>query len=139
MATPQPVMSPSATPVTAVLDHASGPRRQEADELVALFGEISGERPVVWAERIIGFGEYEYRYDTGHSGRAPRLAFATGPRQHTLYLEADFAERWPDLLAELGPHRASKVCLYLTRMTGVNRSALRSLLERTFAETRAAN
>lgn len=130
MATQQPVMSPSDTPVEEVLDRATGARRAEADELVALCSEVSGDRPVVWAGRIIGFGEYEYRYASGHGGRAPRLAFAPGAAKHTIYMPEAFAERWPDLMAELGPHRASKVCLYLTRLTGVNRRALRALLER---------
>jgi hypothetical protein len=137
MAAQQPAMAPSDLPVEEVLDRATGPRRAEADELLALLGEISGEQPVVWAGRIIGFGEYEYRYESGREGRAPLLAFAPGPAKHTIYLTEDFSERWPDLMARLGEHRASKVCLYLTRLTGVDRSALRALLERSLAETRA--
>lgn len=137
MAAKQPAMSPSDAPVAEVLDRATGPRRAEADELLALLGEISGEKPVVWAGRIIGFGEFEYRYESGHGGRSPLLAFAPGPAQHTIYLVDNFSERWPDLVARLGKHRASKVCLYLTRLTGVDRSALRTLLERSLAEARA--
>ncbi|MCD2440960.1 DUF1801 domain-containing protein [Agromyces sp. SYSU K20354] len=136
MATKQPAMSPSDLPVEVVLDRATGRRRAEADELLAMFGEISGEQPAVWAGRIIGFGEVEYRYESGHGGREPRLAFAPGPTQHTIYLPEHFSERWPDLMAELGKHRASKVCLYLTRLTDVDRSVLRRLLERSLAETR---
>lgn len=49
MAAKPPVMSPSDLPVAEVLDRATGPRRAEADELLALLGEISGEQPVVWA------------------------------------------------------------------------------------------
>ncbi len=135
MATKQPAMSPSDLPVEDVLDRATGPRRAEARELVALLGEITGETPVVWAGRIIGFGEYEYRYDSGHSGRAPLLAFAPGATKHTLYLVPAFAERWPELLAQLGPHRASKGCLYLTRLTGIDRAVLRTLLERSLDAT----
>lgn len=135
MAAKPPAMSPSGLPVIEVLERATGPRRTEADELLALLGEISGEQPVVWAGRIIGFGEYEYRYETGHGGLAPLLAFAPGPAKHTIYLVNDFSERWPDLIAGLGKHRASKACLYLTRLTGVDRSALRKLLERSLAET----
>ncbi|HPT94886.1 MAG TPA: DUF1801 domain-containing protein [Microbacteriaceae bacterium] len=135
MATKQPAMSPSDLPVEDVLDRATGPRRAEADELLALLGEITGETPVVWAGRIIGFGEYEYRYDSGHSGRAPLLAFAPGATKHTLYLVPAFAERWPELLAQLGPHRASKGCLYLTRLTGIDRAVLRTLLERSLDAT----
>ncbi|HYI32642.1 MAG TPA: DUF1801 domain-containing protein [Glaciibacter sp.] len=137
MAAKQPAMSPSDLPVAEVLDRATGPRRAEADELLAMFGEISGEQPVVWAGRIIGFGEFEYRYESGRGGRSPLLAFAPGPAQHTIYLADDFSERWPDLVAALGKHRASKVCLYLTRLTGVDRTALRALLERSLAEARS--
>lgn len=133
----QPAMSPSDVPIGQVLDRASGPRRAEADELFALFSEISGEKPVVWAGRIIGFGEVEYRYESGRGGRTPLLAFAPGPRNHTIYLPEDFSERWPDLMAELGSYRASKVCLYLTRLTGVNRTALRTLLEYALAEAQS--
>lgn len=138
MAAKPPAMSPSDQPVTEVLDRATGPRRAEADELLAILGDISGEQPVVWAGRIIGFGEYEYRYESGHGGRAPLLAFAPGPTKHTIYLVNDFSERWPDLMERLGKHRASKACLYLTRLTEVDRSALRELLERSLAETQSA-
>ena len=132
----QPAMSPSDLPVADVLDRATGDRRLEADELLAMFGEVSGEQPVVWAGRIIGFGEFEYRYESGRSGRAPLLAFASGPATHTIYLPEDFSERWPDLMDGLGPHRASKVCLYLARLTGVDRGVLRTVLERSLAEAR---
>lgn len=90
----------------------------------------------MWAGRIIGFGEYRYRYESGHEGSAPLLAFAPGSAKHTIYLVSDFSERWPDLMVRLGQHRASKACLYLTRLTGVDRSALRKLLEHSLAETR---
>ena len=134
MAAKQPAMSPSDLPVEQVLDKATGPRRAEADELLAMFGEISGEQPVVWAGRIIGFGEFEYRYESGRALRSPQLAFAPGPAQHTIYLPEHFSERWPDLMSALGEHRASKVCLYLPRLTGVDRGVLRTLLERSLAE-----
>ena len=133
----QPAMSPSDVPVELVLDRATGPRRAEADELLAMFTEISGEEPVVWAGRIIGFGEYEYRYESGRGGRSPMLAFAPGPSKHTIYLPNEFAERWPDLMAKLGKHRASKVCLYLTRLTDVDRGVLRELLELARVEAEA--
>ena len=131
-----PAMSPSDTPVTAALDRATGPRRAEADELLAMHAAVSGAEPVVWAGRIIGFGEHRYEYDSGRSGVVPELGFAPGAKHHTIYLVEGFAERWPALLASLGPHRASKVCLYLTRLSSVDRDVLRELLERTLAAVR---
>lgn len=128
-------MSPSDMPVGEVLDRATGPRRAEANELLELHADITGAAPVVWAGRIIGFGEYAYRYESGHSGRAPLLAFAPGPARHTVYLSTGFADRWPDLLERLGPHRASKACLYITRLATIDRAVLRELLERSLAQT----
>lgn len=129
-------MRPTGEAVQVVLDRATGPRREEADELLTMHEEITGEEPVVWAGRIVGFGEYEYRYDSGHGGRAPLLAFAPGSARHTIYLATGFAEKWPDLVQRLGPHKASTACLYLTRLSKVDRDVLRQLLELTLADTR---
>lgn len=136
MATKEPAMSPSDQSPAEVLDRVTGPRRAEAEVLLAMHRELSGADAVVWAGRILGFGEVEYHYESGRSGRMPELAFATGPRMHTLYLANDFADRWPDLLERLGPHRSSKACLYLTRLSGVDLDVLRDLLRRTLDETR---
>lgn len=136
MAAKEPAMSPSDLPLEQLLDRVTGPRRAEADVLLAIHRELSGCEPVVWAGRILGFGEIEYRYESGHGGRMPLLAFATGQRMHTLYLANDFAERWPDLTAKLGPHRASKACLYLTRLANIDLDVLREILQRSLDETR---
>ncbi|AGW40969.1 2-dehydro-3-deoxyphosphooctonate aldolase [Leifsonia xyli subsp. cynodontis DSM 46306] len=130
-------MTPSDLPVAAVLDRVPGPRRAEAERLLALHAEVSDEPPIVWAGRIQGFGEYHYRYASGHEGDAPLLGFASDRRRHTVYLLPGFADSHAGLLATLGPHTASKVCLYLPRLTGVDEGVLRQLLEATLAETRA--
>lgn len=132
-----PAMRPTGEPLADVLDRATGARRAEADALVALLADVSGEAPVVWAGRIVGFGAHEYRYETGHGGVAPVLAFAPGRAHHTLYLESGFAERWADLLDALGPHRSSVACLYVPRLANVDRAVLRAILERSMAETLA--
>lgn len=136
MSTKPPAMRPTGEDVQSVLDRASGPRRGEVDELLQIHSDVTGEDPVVWAGRIIGFGEYEYRYDSGHGGRAPLLAFAPGAARHTIYLSTGFAERWPELLMRLGPHKASKACLYLTRLSHVDVTVLRELLELSLADVR---
>ena len=126
---------PSDTRVEEALDRATGPRREEVAELLDLFEEVAQQPPVVWADRIVGFGQYEYTYDSGREGIAPEIAFASGAK-HTLYLVEGFAERWPDLLDRLGPHRTSTACLYLTRLSAVDRDVLREILERSLATVR---
>lgn len=131
MAQRTPAMRPTGEPVAEVLDRAQGPRRSEVDDLVNLLSQVSGEQPVVWASRIVGFGEVTYRYESGHHGVMPVLAFSPAARQHTIYLTSDFEDRWPDLMTRLGRYRSGTACLYLTRLQGVDRDALRELLERT--------
>lgn len=133
-----PAMMPSDVSYVEVLDKVDGPRRAEADELVALRRELTGEEPVVWAGRMIGFGLTEYLYESGHGGIMPRLAFATNQAKHTLYLTPGFAEQWPELLEQLGPYKASKACLYVTRLSKVDARVLRELLERTLAAEQSA-
>ena len=96
MATRQPAMRPTGEGVGEVLDRARGPRHAEADRLCEIFAEISGEVPVVWASRIIGFGEVEYRYESGHGGTVPVLAYSPAARQHTIYLTGDYEVRGPN-------------------------------------------
>ena len=126
---------PSDTTVDEALDRATGPRRDEVNDLLELFQDVTQQTPVVWADRIVGFGQCEYAYDSGREGIAPEIAFASGAR-HTLYLVEGFAERWPDLLDRLGPHRTSTACLYLTRLSAVDRDVLREILERSLATVR---
>ena len=133
----QPAMRPGDEPAEQVLARLAGTRRAEATELLAMHREVSGEEPIVWAGRIIGFGEVGYEYDSGHSGIMPELAFATGKAKHTVYLPSGFSTRWQDLLGQLGPHTASVGCLYITRLARVDLTVLRAVLERALAETRA--
>ena len=137
MAQRQPAMRPTGEDVAKVLDRALGPRRAEADEIVELISQIAGEQPVVWASRITGFGEVSYRYESGHSGTMPILAYSPGARQHTIYLTSDFEQRWPEPTARLGKYRSGTSCLYLTRLTDVDEAVLRELLEHTRDHTLA--
>ena len=66
------------------------------------------------------------RWDDAGSGVPPPTA-----SRHTIYLTSDFEERWPELVSQLGRHTSGTSCLYLTRLSNVDTSVLRRLLERT--------
>lgn len=134
MASKEPAMRPTGNPVSDIVAKIAGPRQREAEELIVIMSDITGKDCEIWANRIFGFGTYEYVYETGHSGRAPVLGFATNSTKHTIYLSEDFATEWPDLMARLGTYTASKVCLYVSRLTNIDMSVLRELLERTVAD-----
>jgi hypothetical protein len=106
-------------------------RREDARMLTGLLAGWTGEPPVMWGSSIVGFGRYHYRYESGHEGTAPLVGFAPRKSSLVLYLVAGFEERYPKLIARLGPHKAGKGCLYLKRLENVDREALRELVDRT--------
>lgn len=102
-------------------------RRAEAFELLELFEERTGEKPIMWGDSIIGFGSYDYEYTSGRSGTWMRVGFSPRKQQMTVYVMPGF-ERYDDLLAALGPHSTGKSCLYLKRLDGVDMDVLGELV-----------
>jgi hypothetical protein len=113
-------------------------RRTDAETLSGLMADWTGEPAVMWGSSIVGFGRYDYRYDSGHAGSAPLVGFAARKTNLVLYLAAGLDQRDADLLGRLGPHKTGKGCLYLKRLDDVDAEALRALVERTLQVHRQA-
>lgn len=119
---------PTPTNPAEVFAELPDRKRADAEYLLELMSEISGEPPVVWGRKIIGFGSYSYKYASGHSGTAARIGFAAAPRQFSLYLTCDASEFEP-FLDRLGPHKTGKGCIYITQLARVDRSVLKEMIE----------
>jgi hypothetical protein len=114
-------------------------RREDARTLCELLTDWTGEPPVMWGSSIVGFGRYHYRYESGHEGTAALVGFSPRKANLVLYLVGGLEDRYPKLLARLGPHKAGKGCLYLKRLANVDRGVLRELVERTVRVHRGAD
>jgi hypothetical protein len=117
----------------------SAARRKDAQSLCRLLAKWTGEPPVMWGARIVGFGRYHYRYDSGHEGTAALVGFSPRKANLVLYLVGGVEERYPKLLEQLGPHKVGKGCLYLKSLDDVDRAALHALVERTVRVHRGAD
>ncbi|MDX1934880.1 MAG: DUF1801 domain-containing protein [Capsulimonadales bacterium] len=102
-------------------------RRRDAETIVELLRDRTGEPPVLWGSNLIGFGAYRYRYASGHSGETFLAGFAPRENRLTLYLGGSLEDQG-DLLARLGRHRRGKSCLHLRRLSDVDRSVLLELI-----------
>ncbi|PFG68141.1 uncharacterized protein YdhG (YjbR/CyaY superfamily) [Propionibacteriaceae bacterium ES.041] len=109
----------------------SARRRDEAERLIEVMTEISGEPPVLWEPSIIGFGKVHYRYESGRTGEMPASSFSPRKASLTIYLPEGF-DRYADLLDRLGKHRTSVSCLYLNNLDDANPGTLRELLTRSW-------
>ena len=102
-------------------------KRSDALTLLDILENVSGFKAKLWGPSIIGFGSYHYKYESGHEGDAPILAFSPRAAALTLYLSAGFEDREP-LLAQLGKHKASKGCLYIKKLADIDMAVLENIL-----------
>ena len=133
---PEAKTLPNDTSVTAFLAAVDDPqRRADAQQLLRLMQQATGEPPVLWGSAIVGFGRYHYRYASGHEGDSCLVGFSPRKGDISLYLQDGFDER-ADLLARLGRHKLGKVCLYLRRLADVDMAVLADLIGQSVAEMR---
>jgi hypothetical protein len=108
-------------------------RRADAERVVGMMRSISAEPPRMWGASIIGFGQYSYRYESGHGGEFARLGLSPRGTALVVYLIAGFEGNEP-LLARLGKHSTGKSCLYIKRLADVDEGVLRDLIQLTWDE-----
>jgi hypothetical protein len=110
-------------------------RRVDAEALINLMREASGEDPKMWGPSIIGFGSYHYVYDSGREGDAPLIGFSPRKSATVLYLHLGDGDSVADL-AKLGKHTMGKGCLYIKKMADVDRRVVEQIIRKAFAKMR---
>lgn len=106
-------------------------RRADAEQAIALVREVTGVEPVVWVPSMIGFGTQPYTTADGKEHEWFRVGLA--PRKAALtFYGLTFYGSNGDLLERLGTHTTGKGCLYVKRMSDVDESVLRELVERSW-------
>jgi hypothetical protein len=106
-------------------------RREEARALDAIYRRVTGLEPKMWGPSIVGYGSYDYRYDSGRTGTICRAGFSPRKAAMTLYLVSEYGSRQSEadaLFARLGKHSTGKACLYVKRLEQVDASALEGLV-----------
>lgn len=108
-------------------------RREEAAALDAIYRRVTGLEPKMWGPSIVGYGSYDYRYDSGHSGTMCKAGFSPRKAALTLYLAGWYGDRQAEadadaLFARLGKHSTGKACLYVKRLDQVDAGVLEQLV-----------
>lgn len=110
-------------------------RRAETLIILDLYKDITRFEPKMFGPTIIGFGNYNYKYESGHEGNAPLAAFS--PRKNSLvfYLEPAFENR-EELLLNLGKIRTSKACIYARKLENIDLQILREMISKSIEKTK---
>lgn len=115
---------------------ASRANEQQAGDcktLIALLKRITKKPATMWGPSIVGFGKYNYTYESGRTGEAPVAGFAIRGRELVLYVLVDDAKQ-QKLLAKLGKHKMGKVCLYFKQLADLDRDVLEAIVQNSVDE-----
>jgi hypothetical protein len=86
--------------------------------LIEMMQRISGHKPKLWNVGTIGFDTYHYKYDSGREGDSQIIGFYARKDKITVYI-MDGTVRHSKLLARLGKHTTSRVCVYIKRLSDI--------------------
>ena len=101
-------------------------KKADSFRLIELMREWSGFEPTMWGPTIIGFGNYHYKYASGHEGDAPIIGFSPRKPEFSLYVFSP-TEESKKLLGGLGKFKMSKACIYVKKLSDIDISTLHKL------------
>jgi hypothetical protein len=120
---------PTEQSVESFLDNiADESVRDDCASLVKLMKKVTGAKPKMWGTSIIGFGQYHYKYESGHEGDSCLTGFSPRKQNITVYVMPGFAEQ-TDLQSKLGKHKAGKGCIYIKRLADVDTKILERMID----------
>lgn len=105
-------------------------RQADMRTLVNHFTAWTGFEPVMWGAAIIGFGQYHYRYESGHEGDAPLTGISSRAKAISIYLAPD-PKLKDDFLQQLGKAKMGKGCLYVNRVADIKMEVLKEAVLQT--------
>lgn len=101
-------------------------KKADSLQLIELMQKWSDSEPKMWGPSIIGFGNYHYKYASGHEGDAPVIGFSPRKAAFSLYVYSD-TEKSKLLLPNLGKFKMSKACIYIKKLSDIDVSILKEL------------
>jgi hypothetical protein len=104
-------------------------RRHDSIRIREIMEDVTGCPAVMWGPSIVGFGSYHYVYASGREGDWMATGFSPRKNALTLYIMAGF-DHYDDLMSRLGTYTTGKSCLYVKRLSDVDETILRELIQR---------
>jgi hypothetical protein len=99
--------------------------------MLELMARATGQSPRI-SGKMVGFGTYHYRYDSGREGDAPAAGFAARREATVVYL-GDGVGAHADELERLGPHTTGVGCVYLKDLDDADLAVLESIVASSYA------
>jgi len=119
---------PTAKSVPEFLEQIEDPkRRADCLTIAALMEKLSGSKPKMWGDSIVGYGDYHYEYASGRKGDWFLVGFSPRKQNLTIYVMG-YLEFYSDLLEGLGKYKHGKGCLYIKKLEDIEMDVLENLI-----------
>jgi len=103
-------------------------KKKDSFKLIELMEKTTGEKARMFGPTIIGFGQYHYKYATGHEGDAPLLGFSPRKAAFSLYVTTGCDDQ-KQFLDGLGKYKMAKACIYIKKLDDINLEVLETVMK----------
>jgi len=102
-------------------------RRKDFSALMDIMSKSTGFEPKMWGTAIVGFGSYDYKYESGREGSAPLSGMSSRANAITLYMAVyDGREK---MLEAMGKHKTAKGCVYIQKLEDIDVNVLAKIVK----------
>lgn len=99
-------------------------------ELLKIMEDVTGSKPKMWGQSIIGFGKYHYKSDRSkQEGDWPVIGFSPRKQAISLYVYSGLEEDLK-IVNQLGKYTMGKGCIYIKKLADINIDVLKQLMQK---------
>ncbi|HMS64530.1 MAG TPA: DUF1801 domain-containing protein [Ignavibacteria bacterium] len=104
-------------------------KRKDSFVLLEMMKKASGEKPILWSNTIIGFGNVRYKSPaTGREVDWFRIGFSPRKANLSLHLMMNLKVN-AEALKLLGKHKTGVGCLYINKLEDIDIKVLNGMIE----------
>jgi hypothetical protein len=107
-------------------------KRKDTARILEIMEEESGYEPVLDG-KIVGFGQYKFKYADGRDGVGIVTGFSPRQQYIVIYIMPGFS-KYRKELEMLGKHKTAKVCIYLNKLADIDEKILRKIIKSSVKE-----
>lgn len=106
-------------------------KRYDCFEIKKMMEDIAKEKGYMWGDSIIGFGTYKYSRSDKSEHEFLILGFAPRQKNISIYAMPGLQDQ-EDLMKDLGKHKSGVGCIYVNKLSDIDKGILKKILKRSF-------
>lgn len=127
---------PGLVKVEDFIEKLGDEQQFDANTLIDIMEDVSGEAPLMWGSNIVGFGALRYKYASGRDVDWLRIGFSPRKGKMSLYLTNEAENYLPQLEKLGGKYSIGKGCIYIRKLSDVDEGKLRELIQQAYDDSK---